>query len=145
MNRKPKTCLRCGSRIDTDRFPKRAPKLQASRKEGGGGGGSAACSRLGNFLDFNSPKSPGFQGFWVIQTGYWPDLSLESFIFITIYLFIKNLTDFRKTVETCVDPHLCLVMNLYVSFFLWLIHVYICVVDIESPPRSCCLMLSERR
>ena len=57
------------------------------------------------FLDFNSPKSL-FLGLWVIQTGYWPDFSLESFIFIKIYLFIKNLTDFRKKVETGVDPHL---------------------------------------
>ena len=52
-----------------------------------------------------TPQSP-FQGFWVIQTGYWPDFNLESFIFIKIYLFIKNLTEFHKMVETGVDPHL---------------------------------------
>ena len=36
----------------------------------------------------------------------WPDFYLEIFIFIEVYLFIKNLTDFRKTVETGVDPGL---------------------------------------
>ena len=69
------------------------------------GSGAYSPLGLGKFLDFNSPQSP-FLGFRVIQTGYWPDFSLESFIFIKIYLFIKNLADFRKTVETGVDPHL---------------------------------------
>ena len=52
-----------------------------------------------------TPQSP-FLGFWVIQKGYWPDFNLESFIFIKIYLLIKNLTEFHKMVETSVDPHL---------------------------------------
>ena len=38
--------------------------------------------------------------------GYWPDFNLESvFIFKNIFN-MKNVTDFRKTVETGVDPHL---------------------------------------
>ena len=38
--------------------------------------------------------------------GYWPDVNLESvFIFKNIFN-MKNVTDFRKTVETGVDPHL---------------------------------------
>ena len=38
--------------------------------------------------------------------GYWPDFNLESvFIFKNIFT-MKNVTDFRKTVETGVDPHL---------------------------------------
>ena len=50
----------------------------------------------GNFLEFYS--------FTVIQTGYWPDFNLES-VFITKNIFImKNVTYFRKTVETGVDP-----------------------------------------
>ena len=56
--------LRRGSRINTDRFPERAPKAQASR-------GVRAHGPPGNVLDFNSLKSP-FLGFGVIQTGYWP-------------------------------------------------------------------------
>ena len=48
--------IRRGSKINTDRFPKRRCKLV---------GGP------GNYLDFNSLKSV-FLGFWVIQTGYWP-------------------------------------------------------------------------
>ena len=52
-----------------------------------------------------TPQSPSL-GFWVIQKGYWPDFNLESFVFIKIYLLIKNLTEFHKMVETSVDPHL---------------------------------------
>ena len=60
---------------------------------------------LRNYLDFYSFKSP-FLGFRVIQLGYWPDFNLESvFIFKNIF-DIKNVPDFRKTVETGVDPHL---------------------------------------
>ena len=40
-------------------------------------------SRANRMLDFNFPKAP-FLGFWVIQTGYWPDFNLESFIFSKI-------------------------------------------------------------
>ena len=58
-----------------------------------------------NYLDFYSLKSPSL-GFRVIQMGYWPDFNLESvFIFKDIFN-MKNVTDFRKTVETGVDPHL---------------------------------------
>ena len=42
---------RRGSRIITDRFPKREPKAQASR-------GVRGHAPPGNFLDFNSFKSP---------------------------------------------------------------------------------------
>ena len=38
--------------------------------------------------------------------GYWPDFNLESvFIFKNIFN-MENVTNFRKTVETGVDPHL---------------------------------------
>ena len=60
---------------------------------------------LRNYLDFYSFKSP-FLGFRVIQMGYRRDFNLESvFIFKNIF-DIKNVPDFRKTVETGVDPHL---------------------------------------
>ena len=60
---------------------------------------------LRNYLDFYSLKSP-FLGFRVIQMGYWPDFNLESvFIFKNIFN-MKSVTDFGKTVETGVDPHL---------------------------------------
>ena len=51
-------------------------------------------------LDFYSLKSH-LLDFVVIQTGYWPDFNKESIFFsLKIYLFLKNLTDFRKTRET---------------------------------------------
>ena len=50
-----KTRSRRGSRINTDRFPKRAPKAQAF-------GGSGGMSQWKIFFDFNFPKSP-FLGF----------------------------------------------------------------------------------
>ena len=53
-----------GSWINTDRFPKRAPKGHASRR-------FRENALLGNAFDFNSLKSP-FMVFWVVQTGYWP-------------------------------------------------------------------------
>ena len=44
--------------------------------------------------------------------GYWPDFNLESvFIFKNIFN-MKNVTDFRKTVETGVDPHLTLILEI---------------------------------
>ena len=89
---------RRGSRIMTDRFPKRAPKARAFSEVRG-----LAPPR--NYLDFYSLKSP-FLGFRVIQMGYWPDFNLENvFIFKNIFN-MKNVTDFCKTVETGVDPHL---------------------------------------
>ena len=89
---------RRGSRINTDRFPKRAPKAQASR-------GVRRRPPPGNFLDFYSLKSP-FLDFIVIQKGYWPDSNLESVFIIKNIFVMKNVTDFRKTVETGVDPRL---------------------------------------
>ena len=56
----PKTVFKRGSRINTDRFPKRAPKAQAFK------GVRVHASSMAIFLIFKSP------GFWVIQTGYWP-------------------------------------------------------------------------
>ena len=89
---------RRGSRINTDWFPKRAPKAQAFS-------GVRGLAPPRNYLDFYSLKSP-FLGFRVIQMGYWPDFNLESvFIFKNIFN-MKSVTDFRKTVETGVDPHL---------------------------------------
>ena len=40
--------------------------------------------------------------------GYWPDLFWKVFFIIKNIFIIKNLTDFRKTVEASVDPRLCL-------------------------------------
>ena len=38
---------------------------------------------------------------------HFPDINFESFKFFTKNIFImKNLTDFRKTVETGMDPRL---------------------------------------
>ena len=93
--------IRRGSRINIDRFPKRAPKAQAFS-------GVRGLALPRNYLDFYSLKSP-FLGFRVIQVGYWPDFNLESvFIFKNIFN-MKNVTDFRKTVKTGVDPHLIIV------------------------------------
>ena len=90
-------CSRHGSRINTDQFPKRTTKVQASNKVWG-----RAPSI--NFLDlYSSLKSP-FQGFRVIQTGF----QLGKCFFIIKNIFImKNLTGFHKKVETGVDPRLC--------------------------------------
>ena len=50
-----RTLTRRGSRINTDRFPKRASKVQASRRGGGGGGGGVQAHAPQNkFFDFNS-------------------------------------------------------------------------------------------
>ena len=90
--------VRRGPRINTNRFPKRAAKAQASR-------GVRRRAPPGNVLDFHSLKSP-FLDFIVIQTGYWPDSNLGSVFIIKIIFIMKNVTDFRKTVETGVDPRL---------------------------------------
>ena len=89
---------RRGSRINTDQFPKRAPKEQPSR-------GVRRRAPPGYFLDFLFFKSP-FLGFIVIQKGYWPDFNLESVFIIKNIFVMKNVTDFRKTVETGVDLRL---------------------------------------
>ena len=52
---KTKTRSRRGSRINTDRFPKRAPKAEAF-------GGFGGTSQWEIFFDFDFPKSP-FLGF----------------------------------------------------------------------------------
>ena len=36
---------------------------------------------------------------------HFPDFNLGSFIIIKSMFIMKNLTDFRKTVETGVNPH----------------------------------------
>ena len=124
--------LRRGSRINTDRFPKRAPRAQASR-------GIRGILPRGNVVDFNSLKSP-FLGFWVIQTGYWsvpissdeawpigglfhqgqfPCCSgygvifqLGKFFFLIKNIFImKNLTDFLEKIETDLDQPLWLTVG----------------------------------
>ena len=64
-------------------------------------GSGAAPPR--NVLDFYSLKSP-FLGFRVIQAGCWPDFNLESVFIIKNIFNMKNVTDFRKAVETGVDP-----------------------------------------
>ena len=77
---------RRGSRINTDRFPKRAPKAQASS-------GVREKAPPGKKLDFYYLKSP-FLGFQVIQTECWPDGNLES-VFI-----IKNIQEKLSSLET---------------------------------------------
>ena len=47
-----RTLTRRGSRINTDRFPKRASKVQASRRGGGGGGQAHAPHK--KFFDFKT-------------------------------------------------------------------------------------------
>ena len=37
---------------------------------------------------------------------HFPDFNLGSFIIIKSMFIMKNLTDFRKTVETGVNPHM---------------------------------------
>ena len=95
--------------INTDRFPKRALKAQAFS-------GVQWLAPPGNYLDFYFFKSP-FLDFRVIQMGYWPDFNLESvFIFKNIFN-MKSVTDFRKTVETGVDPHLAMLVQTRTEVF----------------------------
>ena len=86
---------RQGSRMNTDQFLKWALKAQASRE---------VWSRANRMLDFNSPKS--FPGFMSHSERILARFQLGKFIFIKIYLLIKNLTEFHKMVGTGVDPHL---------------------------------------
>ena len=69
------TINRHGSRINTDRFPKRAPKAQASCRFRG-------RVPSGCFSGFDFLKFP-FQGFRVIQTGF--QLG-KCFLLLKIYL-----------------------------------------------------------
>ena len=116
--------FRRGSRINTDWFPKRAPKVQASM-------GVRGYAPPGNF--WNSTKSP-FLGFWVFShnndlfdspqmkpcksVDYFMIIKVNfhdvlerfyvgKFILLIIYL-LWNVTDFHKTVEASVD--LCLIL-----------------------------------
>ena len=100
---------RRGSRINTDRFPKPAPKAQASRDV-------PKRAPPGNFLDFHSLKSP-FLDFIVIQTGYWLDSNSESIFIIKNIFVMKIVTDFRKTVETGVDPRLGTLYPFFQRFY----------------------------
>ena len=59
---------------------------------GGGGGGGAS-----NFQKLEKEN---------ICPDHFPDFNLESSIIIKNKFLMKNLTDFRKTVETDVDPGL---------------------------------------
>ena len=80
---------RHGSRINTDRFPKRPPKAHVSR-------GVRWDASPGNLLDFNSLTFP-FLGFWVIQTGFWPvpfspdeALELAKFFIYLKYIYYEK-------------------------------------------------------
>ena len=98
------TCQFCiqfrrGSGINTDRFPKRGPKTQALSKRVWGAGFPR------NVLVFNSlsPLSWVFESLrqHIAQVSTW-----KVFFIIKNVFIMKNLTDFRKTVETGVDPRL---------------------------------------
>ena len=86
--------------MNTDGIPKRAPTAQAYR-------GVCGHASPVHFSDFNSLKFP-FLGFRVIQIGYiFKSSNLDFFCHLKyIYLFMKNLTDFREKLETGVDPRL---------------------------------------
>ena len=73
--------IRRGSRINTDRFPKRALKAQTFS-------GVQGLAPPKNYLHF-TPQSP-----------------------LSIF-YMKNVTDFRKTVETGVDPHLMICLFVF--------------------------------
>ena len=99
-----------GSSLNTDRFPKRAPKAQASRR-------FRENALLGNAFEFNSVKSP-FMDFWVVQTGYWPvpfslDGALQNSGLLLLFLMPrnKNLSNFPEKMETSVDLHLGILMG----------------------------------
>ena len=96
--------LRSVSEVQVNRFPKRGPKAQVLSK-GDWGAGSPR-----NVLVFNSlsPLSWVFESLrqHIAQVSTWKVFFIIKNIFI-----MKNLTDFRKTVETGVDPHLPYVTN----------------------------------
>ena len=69
--------------------------------------GGVGWALLGKFFGFLLLKSP-FLGFRVIQTGYWPDVNLESVLTIKDIFIMKNVTNFRKKGETGVDLRLIL-------------------------------------
>ena len=69
----------------------------------------------------NSPPPPPpitflmvrpFLGFWVSQTGYWPDFNLESFfLIINIFIYKKNWSICVKTVKTGVATRFLIVKD----------------------------------
>ena len=92
---------RCRSGIKTDRFPKRVPRAQVSI---GVQGLPFPGKFFGTKLKFPSHLSKVSKTFRQ-DIGY--ILTWKVFFFsLKIYLFMKNFTDFRKTVETRVDPSL---------------------------------------
>ena len=77
----------------------------------GGGGGTGACSPGKFFLDFNSPKTLSWVSESFRQDIYWLSKPLSRFqlgkFCFLLKTYMKNLTDFRKTVENGMpDPHL---------------------------------------
>ena len=104
---------RRGSRINTDWFPIQAPKLL-------GGYGGMLPQEIFWILTPSSPLSWVSESFrWDIGQFHSPRMQHLSnpfsrfqpgkFFLLKIYLLwdlMKNLTDFRKTVKTGVDPHL---------------------------------------
>ena len=144
--------IRSGSRINTDRFPKRAPKqARAWPGEGWGGGAGGVVKDMlpGKFifgiLTFKSPLFWISESFrqdigkfqWLLLlskpvvdirrvcsarsralTKCSPNLFVPIYyhtiyqistwkvFLLKVYLFMKHLTDFRKTLETGVDPRL---------------------------------------
>ena len=90
--------VRRGSRINTDWFPKWAPKVQAS---------CGVWGRVppGNVFDFYSSclLPCGSESF---RQDIGQILTWTVFLLLQYYLFWKNVTHFRKTVATGVDPGL---------------------------------------
>ena len=83
----------------------------------------------GNFLDFNSHRSP-FLGSSVIQTGYWQVFfNLESFflILLKIHLFIKDLTYFVKRWKP---------VWIRSWLFIMITHIYNCASIFENCDKS---------
>ena len=109
---------RRGSRTNTDRFPKRAPKAQDSRA--GGGGGVWRHAPPWNFLDFNFLKCP-FLGFPShsdrISATYihleWSLASWKVFYSSKIYLLWKICTISVKRWKTGVDPRLLVIFPVH--------------------------------
>ena len=86
-----------GSRINTDRFPKQVPKGHASRRfRGNALQGNVKKIKNGFLSRSDRVLSSSILLRWSLAT--WKDFSpLKMFI-------MKSVTDFRKTVETGVDP-----------------------------------------
>ena len=94
---------RRGSRINTDRFPQ-------TNVKGANFWGVRGQAAPGNFLDFDTLKSkvpfPGFLSDRILASSIhlrWSFATWKVFLFIKNISIMKNLADFRKTVETAVD------------------------------------------